>query len=122
MTPDVEAITAAIKDYLDGMVFADEGKLRGVLHPDWHCIGHFDGSLEWLDLEGFVAACRSVKKGDPDPDYFWQIDRLEVVGDTAVAKVLDDYLGMRFTDHLAFLKIEGRWWIVNKLFHLHGSG
>ncbi len=121
MSDDAKSITAAVKDYLVGMVFAEEAKLRRVLHPRWHCIGNFEGSLEWLDLDGFIDSCRSAKEGDPDPDFFWQVESLEITGDTAIAKVLDDYLGLRFTDYLTFLKIEGRWWIVNKVFHLHAT-
>jgi hypothetical protein len=34
-------------------------------------------------------------------------------------KVTDDFAGMRFTDYLSLLKIDGRWMIVSKLYHLH---
>lgn len=112
-------IAAVIKDYLDGTVFADEAKLRRAMHPRWHCVGHFSGGLEWSSLEEYIAFCRKARPAAPDPDYFWEIAALEVVGDTAQARVLDDYLGIRFTDLLTLLKHEGRWQIVGKVFYAH---
>jgi len=119
MEAEREAILAVIRDYLDGMVFADESKLEAALHPRWHCIGHFDGALEWSSRAEFVAACRKAKPEEPDPGYFREVASLEVVGDTAQAKVVDDYLGIRFTDWLTLLKHEGRWQIVTKVFYAH---
>lgn len=114
-----DAVTAVIKDYLHGMVFAEGEVLRRALHPRWHCIGHFDGGLEWLSREEFIEACEAARPETPDPDYFWEIESLEVIGDTALARLQDDYLGMRFTDILTLVKHEGRWQVVNKVFYLH---
>ncbi|GAB5467673.1 MAG: hypothetical protein Kilf2KO_07030 [Rhodospirillales bacterium] len=123
MTAAVEreraAVTAVVRAYLDGMVFADEALLRQALHPRWHCIGHIKGSLEWLSLDDFIATCKQARPSEPDPDYFWRIVSLEIVGDSALLHLEDDYLGRRFTDHLTLLKHEGRWQIVNKVFYLH---
>lgn len=119
MEDDRAAIIAVIKGYLQGMTFAEAETLRRVLHPRWHCIGHFGSGLEWLSREEFIEACEAAKPETPDPDYFWEIESLEIVGDTAQAQVVDDYLGMRFTDHLSLLKHEGGWLLVNKLFYLH---
>jgi hypothetical protein len=47
------------------------------------------------------------------------IQMLDIVGDAACVKVSDDFAGMRFTDYLSMLKIDGRWTIVNKLYYLH---
>jgi hypothetical protein len=43
---------------------------------------------------------------------------LEVAGQTAVARVRDAYLGLVFLDTLSFIKLEGQWLILNKLFHV----
>ena len=45
---------------------------------------------------------------------------VEIAGETAVARVQDDYLGLTFTDTLALLKTDGRWQIYNKLFNVEG--
>ena len=42
-----------------------------------------------------------------------------MTGDTAVVKVIDEYLGSKITDYLTMLKTDGRWVIVNKVFYVH---
>lgn len=116
---DAAAIEAAVRDYLDGMVFGDERKLRRAFHPDARIIGHFNGALEWSSVGEFAAACIAADTPPPGTDYFWQIRSLELEGDTAVVEVVDEYLGVHFTDWLSFLRHDGRWVIVNKLFYAH---
>jgi len=36
------------------------------------------------------------------------------------ARIRDDYLGLAFLDSLSVLRIDGRWSIYNKLFHVEG--
>lgn len=50
---------------------------------------------------------------------YMDIQSVDVEGDAASVKVTDDFAGMRFTDYLSLLKIDGRWTIVSKLYHLH---
>jgi hypothetical protein len=47
------------------------------------------------------------------------IEITDIEGEAAFVKVADEFAGMRFSDYLSLLKIDGRWVIVNKLFHLH---
>ncbi|OQA38384.1 MAG: putative lumazine-binding protein [Acidobacteria bacterium ADurb.Bin340] len=46
-----------------------------------------------------------------------EIAWLEVAGDAATAKVVLDYPTFRFIDYLHLLKLEGRWAIVDKVYH-----
>jgi hypothetical protein len=108
------------RDYLDGMMYADEAKLRRAFHPKCYVVGHFRGRLEYDPLDAFIDACKkegSISAGTP---YFAEIVSIDVTGDTAVVKLIDDYLGARFTDYLTMVKAEGRWIIVNKAFYVHG--
>ncbi|MGD2007355.1 MAG: nuclear transport factor 2 family protein, partial [Cellvibrionales bacterium] len=41
-------------------------------------------------------------------------------GQTAVARVRDDYLGLTFLDTLSLIEADGEWRIINKLFHVEG--
>jgi hypothetical protein len=34
-------LLAAARDYLDGMMYADDAKLRRAFHPKCHVVGHF---------------------------------------------------------------------------------
>jgi hypothetical protein len=116
------AIETAVRDYLDGMVYGDEAKLRRAFHRDARVVGHFGGTLEWSSVDEFAAGCIAADTPPPGTDYFWQIRSLKIDGDTAVVELVDDYLGIRFTDWLSFLHHDGRWVIVNKLFYAHPQG
>ncbi|MDT4851146.1 putative lumazine-binding protein [compost metagenome] len=117
---DRDAILHVAQDYVEGMVYADEHRLRSAFHPQCRIIGHFQGELEWLSLDDFVGALLDAgpvlaEGGTP----VWDIQALDITGDTASLKVVDDYADMRFTDYLSLLKIGGRWSIINKLYYLH---
>lgn len=43
---DVGRIIDTVRTYIEGMVEADETKLRTAFHSDACCIGHFEGGLE----------------------------------------------------------------------------
>lgn len=116
---ELAPIAAVARDYFDGMMYADEAKLRRAFHPKCLIVGHFRGRLEYDPLDAFIDACKkegSIPSGTP---YFAEIVSIDVTGDTAMIKVIDDYLGSRFTDYLTMVKTEGRWLIVNKVFYVH---
>lgn len=117
-----EALLAVAADYVEGMVLGDEGRLRRAFHPRACSIGHFDGGTEWDDREAFIAGC--VAHADPPADGHvdWRVLSVEVTGDTAVMKLEDTWLGLRFTDTLTLMHHEGRWQIVAKVFWHHGEG
>ena len=111
------AIQHVVRDYVEGMCQANMKKLESAMMPDAHCVGHFDGGLEWLDREGFCkSVAGAVTKPEPDPRY--QIEDIRVTGDIAFVHVVDDWLGMRFDDYLTLLKHKGSWRIASKLFYL----
>ncbi|WP_347337644.1 nuclear transport factor 2 family protein [Pseudomonas nitroreducens] len=82
-------------------------------------VGNYHGALEWSSLDEFIGAIRAESpppEGAPPP---WELKSLDITGDSAVAKVADEFQGMHFTDYLALLRIGGGWQIVNKLYYLH---
>ncbi|MDH4566558.1 nuclear transport factor 2 family protein [Pseudomonas sp. BN414] len=117
---DRDSIHQVLRNYVEGMVFADLDRLRSAFHPDCRIIGHYHGDLEWLSVDDFAGAL-----GDAGPVLaegetpVWEVQSLDITGDSASAKVVDDYADMRFTDYLSLLKIGGRWTIINKLYYLH---
>ena len=114
-----QAVQAVVHLYVDGMTFAHEGALRKAFHPRACIIGNYQGTVEWLSLDEFIAAIASEGAAPADTQPRIQIETLDVTGDTATVKVVDEFAGMRFSDHLSLLKIDGRWTIVNKLYYLH---
>lgn len=122
MVTDDEQIRTVVADYLDGMVYADETRLRHAFHPDAKSIGHENGLLEWESLDAFIAACKAgnvLPVGEP---YYHRIVWIEVTGDIAVVRLEDDYRGVRYTDYLTLMRFDGGWKIINKAFFNHGTG
>lgn len=113
------AIREVVRDYVEGMVFADEARLRRAFHPDCKVIGHYQGDLEWMGLDDFVAAVLAGGAAEEGSQATWEIKALDVTGDSAAVQVLDDYLDMHFTDYLSLLRTDAGWVIVNKLYYLH---
>ena len=71
------------------------------------------------DFANFVESQQpsSKEKGEP---IRLDILSIEIAGNTAVAQVRDDYLGMTFLDTLSFIKVNDKWSIYTKLFHVEG--
>ena len=112
-------IDLVIRNYVVGMVSADESLLRQAFHPACRIIGHYHGDLEWLSLDDFVAAIKAEGPAPSDTKPFWEIQSVDVTGDAAAVKIIDDYMGMRFTDYLSLLQIDGSWVIINKMYFYH---
>ncbi|MDM8349365.1 nuclear transport factor 2 family protein [Pseudomonas sp. sp1636] len=116
---DKEAINLVVRNYVEGMVFANEALLRTAFHPSCRIIGHYHGELEWLSLDDFISAIIAEGPAAKDVKPFFEIHDVNITGDAAAVKVIDDYIGMRFTDYLSLLKINQRWMVVNKLYYYH---
>ncbi len=71
------------------------------------------------EFAGFVASQQPSAKGKGETARL-DILSVEVAGETAVARVRDDYLGLTFLDTLSLLRTDGEWRIYNKLFHVEG--
>src|SRR4051812_9319690 len=115
---DVEDIHAVVHEYFDGLYRMDEPRLRGAFHPDACLFGHLRGKFtrstldQWLGRIGAQPA--PSESGEP---FDMRIVSTDVTGDAATVKVAELYRNLRFTDYLTFLRLDGRWRIVNKAYH-----
>ncbi len=110
-------IVGVVKAYVEGMCENDPAKLRHAMHEKLCCIGHFDGGLEWLSRDDFIAAVDAAVKA-PDPAPWYAINAISVAGDVATVQVEDIWLGDHYDDTLTLLRHENRWVIVSKVFYL----
>lgn len=117
---DEQQIRATIQTYFDSMYQSSPDKVRDAFHPDAKVTGYLEDGLHEMsvsDFAGFVASQQ------PSPEQKGETVRLDILGietagSTATARVRDDYLGLTFLDSLSLIKIDGRWSIYNKLFHV----
>ncbi|PZM12277.1 nuclear transport factor 2 family protein [Rhizobium tubonense] len=114
-----QAIRAVIHLYVDGMAFANEPALKKAFHRQAAIVGNFQGAVEWLSRDEFIASIMAEAPAAPGTQPLMEIEMIEITGDTASVRVIDEFAGMRFSDYLSLLKADGRWTIVNKLYHLH---
>ena len=118
-TADSAAINRVLTDYVEGMTFGDEARLRQAFHPSCKIIGNYQGALEFASLDEFIGAIKAESPPPMGAPPMWQLKSLDITGDSAMAKVTDEFMGMRFTDYLSLLCVGGDWRIINKLYHLH---
>ena len=115
---DIEMIQKTLQYYFDGHYHSDTEKFKKAYHPNSQIIGYWNGSLSFESLDGyleFVKATPATSESGEEPD--WKIVSIDVTANEAVAKVAGLFLGLRFTDYLSLLKIDGNWVIVNDMYY-----
>lgn len=115
-TDDEKAIRNVIQLYFDGIIKYDEAALREAFHPDAYVIGlNKQGELEREAFQEWVLYTRGTA---PDPTGRNNaIVNVDITGTAAVVKTDLDWPSVRYIDYLSLLKIEGKWLIVNKIYH-----
>jgi hypothetical protein len=120
-----EAVRAVVLDYLEGMCWGDEAKLRRAFHPGALQVGHFAGTYEFFPLEEFIAWLKGEETAPEGSPIIAELLSVEVTGTVAVAKLADTCFGSDFTDYLMLVKdrpdASGQWQIVTKTYHVHAG-
>lgn len=114
---DYQAIRAVIQHYIDGARTGKGELMRPAFHNDATIYGYvgddlfagpIQGLYDWNDENG------------PAPDIQSVIASIDIYGTVATVRLeSDNWTGLRFTDLFNLLKTDGRWQIMNKVFHLH---
>jgi len=116
---DLQQIQSLMQAYVEGGRSGDNGILRPLFHELATICGYvgpdlFAGPIalfyDWHAENGPAAGLRA---GEP---------RIDLEGSTASVRIeLDDWTGHRFTDFFTLVRIDGRWQILSKVFHLHAE-
>ena len=119
---DQAQIEQTIQTYIDSMHESSPEKVNSAFHQSAKITGYIEGELHEMprsDFADMVASHQPSPKEQGLPARL-EIVSLDIAGDTAVARIRCDYLGLAFLDTLSLLKTEGNWQIYNKLFHVEG--
>ena len=119
---DEDDIRRTIQTYFDCMYESSAEKTHEAFHPNARITGYLEDGLHQMTVDefaGFVASQQPSPSEQGVPARL-DIESLDVAGQTAVARVRDDYLGMTFMDTLSLISVDGKWQIYNKLFHVEG--
>ena len=111
------AVVNALQPYIEGARSGDLTLLRGAFADHANIAGIYGGEL-------MASAADSVLEwpAQPSPDVKVHIAALDVSGTAAYAKLeIIDWMGMRFTDFLLLVRIDGEWKISAKLSDSHSA-
>ncbi len=95
---DIQAIRAAVTDYLEGMIYGDDDQIRKAMHPLCMQAGHFRDQYEFFPREKFIAAIKSETRQPRGSPITSDILFIDITGDMAIVKVTDDCFGTSWTD------------------------
>ena len=122
---DHDAVRQVVVEYLEGMIWGDEDRLRRAFHPGALQVGHFDQTYEFFPLQDFIDWIKSEGSQPEGTPYKAELISIEVTGTVAVAKITDTCFGSDFTDYLVLVNdrpdAAGRWQIVTKAYHVHAG-
>jgi hypothetical protein len=114
-TPEDSTVRAVVQRYLHGLKFNDTVSLHEAFWPETRLFAiRPNGQIneltqaKWYGM--FAKNAGQEEKGD------LRIASVDITGNAAAVKVVEDYPGSRYTDYLNLLHISGRWWIVNKIY------
>lgn len=119
--PEEEAIRAAIDHYFQGHATGDGAHFEQVFHPEAQLFWIRDGALQQRTSAAYIAGAPGEPPAD-EAERRRRIVSIDRAGDAAVVRVELDYPSALITDYMSMLKVEGRWVIVNKTFHVAPRG
>jgi hypothetical protein len=114
----LDEVVGLLARYFDALFASDAELLAEVLHPTAIYATASDGTLLRLSMPEYlpIVAEREAPaaRGEARTD---AIDAIEFNGpNTALARVRCSIGPKHFTDLLTLLRIDGRWWIIAKVF------
>ncbi len=115
-----DGIHQAINFYIDGLREGSVETLKQAFHTQATMCGYLGETLMVVPIQGlydFVALHDApAKTGEP---FEASVAAIEVAGSGASARIIEkSYQGFDFTTFFQLLKIDGRWWIVGKVFNV----
>lgn len=119
MDPRYNDLAAALDLYFDGLYHSDTKRLARVFHPQAIYACATEGTLTYHNMASYFPIVDQrpspASRNEPRTD---RIISLEFAGPvTAFARVECAIGPKAFTDLLTFVKLDGRWQIMAKVFH-----
>ena len=114
-TSQEAAVRAVVDRYLHGLKFNDTTSLHEAFWPEARLFYvKPDGQLgQWTQASWYASFGSGAGQ---EVQGQLRIAALDVTRDIATAKIIEDYARSRYTDYVSLLRIQGRWWIVNKVY------
>lgn len=110
------AISAVLSNYFNGVFNGDVTILRRVFHPETLVSGDINGQPYFKTLDQYLDGVKNRKSPQAlNETCRMEILSIEIINSIAVAKVHLPMFEFNYYDLLSLSKIDGQWFIVNKL-------
>ncbi len=120
MNSENDKIRNVIDQYYEGLFTCDIDLLKQVFHPEAHYATGSTAKLLHLDMESyFKVISERISPQSKGEHRYLEVDFIEFAGPvTATVRLRCHMLGNAYTDILTFLKLDDRWQIISKAFHV----
>lgn len=109
-------ITALIMNYFNGIYNGDTALLEKAFHPKALIVGDIKGMPYFKTVDQYLEGVKVRKSPHELGEKFkMEIISLEVINNTAVAKVKVPIFEYNYYDQLSIAIVDGKWIIVNKM-------
>ena len=115
---DINGILETISHYEAGHALRDVGMLERAFHSEASIVGYGQNGLMYVRRGEYLESMKGKPGLDPNAERpELKVRSLNINGATANATVESIIGGVQYVSHLSMIRIEGRWSIVNGLFH-----
>ncbi|PRX96459.1 nuclear transport factor 2 family protein [Paraburkholderia sp. BL25I1N1] len=116
---DYEEVKTVIeKGYLKGAIEGNFDLVMTTFHPDATMYGYSEGSLTSGSIRNLADY---IEQFGPSKNMTTRIDVLSMTPTTATVRIeLENAAcGKNYTDYHQLIKLDGKWKVVSKLFHMY---
>ncbi len=114
---DIRLIKLTIQHYINGAKSGKGDDMKPAFYHDATIFGYIGNDLFAGPIQKLFDW---VDESEPASDIETNIANIEIEGSIATARLeSDNWAGHKFTDFFTLLKVDGKWEIMNKVFHLH---
>lgn len=115
-TINAPLITAVLMNYFNGIYNGDVTTLKTVFHPQAIVAGDINGQPYFKTVDQYLDGVKNRKSPHELGDEFrMKIISLEIINNTAIAKVQVPIFEYNYYDQLSLVIVDGKWVVVNKL-------
>jgi regulator of protease activity HflC (stomatin/prohibitin superfamily) len=113
--PEENAVRVPLENYIKGHSTGDGEYMKKAFHTEGNLIFIRDGKITTRSFADYIAGFTGKPAAD-EAQRKRSIEKIDVVGNAASAKIVLDYPTAKLTDYMSLLKINGEWKVVNKIF------
>src|SRR3989337_372407 len=119
-TKDYEDVVETVKKYVEGLRIGNVATISNAFHKDAIMYGFTNGELLGGPIKNLYDF---VEKNGTASDIKTRVDVLAITPTTAVVRVdmEKDAIGADYTDFHTLIKLDGKWRILAKVYHMYES-